>query len=141
MGLFDKRYAFRVEIDGITQAAFTTAGPLEATTEEVMQAEGGALSDNKEPGKVVYAPITLTKGATDNRELYEWWKAVNQDGTDDFRDITLVQTDRAGNETRRYDCFDTWPMRGKFGEWDAAASENNIEEIELSVGRIERVDV
>ena len=138
MGLYDKRYAFRLEFDGIPQAAFTTCGPLEATTEEVTQAEGGALSDNKEPGKVVYAPITCTRGTTANRDLYEWWKRINQDGEDDFKDFSVVQTDRAGTEIRRYNVFGTWPMRNKMGEWDASVSENNIEEIELSVSRIER---
>ena len=137
MGVYDKRYRFRVEFDGMTLAAFRTCGPLEATTESVEEHEGGAQAPTKEPGKLSFANVVLTKGKTDNTELYDWWKKVNIDGEDDKRNGSIVQTDRAGNEIRRYNLFGAWPARYKWGEWDATASENNIEELELSIDSAE----
>lgn len=133
---YDKRFAFRVEIDGITVAAFETAGPWEATTERVKRREGGADAKN-EPGLVDYSVVTLTKGMTDNRELYDWWYNVNVNKVDDFRNGSLVQCDRAGNEIRRRDFTSAWPSRYKWGEHDSKASEDVIEEMDLSVDSIE----
>jgi len=140
MGVYDKRYRFRVEIDGMTLAAFQSAGPLEATSEVVEQHEGGAQAPTKELGKLSFANIVLMKGKTDNTELYDWWKAVNIDGADDKREGSIVQTDRQGTEIRRYDFAGALPVRYRWGDWDATASENVIEEMELSIDSAENAE-
>ena len=137
MAEYDKRFAFRVEIDGITKAAFRTAGPLESTTEQTEEHEGGQDEPTKEPGKTSYANVVLTWGKTDNTELHDWWKAVNQDHNEDKRNVSVVQLNRDGSEKRRVNLIGAWPCRFKWAEYDATASENVIRECELCVDRIE----
>jgi phage tail-like protein len=100
--------------------------------------EGGSNSPVKEPGKTKYAPLTLTHGVTDNEELYQWAKAVALDGEDAVKNLSIVQTDRAGTETRRWNVFAGWPSKFKAGDWDSKASEAVIEELEITYNYFEK---
>ena len=135
MAKYHKKYTFRVEIDGIEKAAFrTVGGPLQVSVEVVEENEGGSLSPSKEMGRVTYENVTLTGGVTDNIELWEWMKAaIDGDDAAAEKDLSIVQTDRAGEEIRRWDCFSCKPVRFVAGDWDATASENVVEEFEVSI--------
>lgn len=134
MPVYHKKYAFRVEIDGLAVAAFKTAGPLKANIGVVEENEGGSLSPTKELGRVTYDNITLTRGATDSEELFLWAKsAMTGDDDNAIKDLSIVQTDRAGNEIRRWDILNAQPVGFQAGEWDAEAEENVIEEMELAI--------
>ena len=132
MTIYDKKYSFRVEIDGLTVASFKTAGPLEVTTEVITEQEGGSNADVKELGRSSFANITLAKGVTDNEELWFWMKE-GIDGEDASKDFALVQTNKLGEETRRWEVFGANPVRFKAGDWDGTASENVIEELEVAI--------
>ncbi len=129
---YNKKYSFRVEIDGLSVASFKTAGPLEATTEVITEQEGGSNAEVKELGRTSFANITLTKGITDNEELWFWMKE-GIDGEDASKDLAIVQTNKLGEEIKRWEVLNAIPVRFKAGDWDATASENTIEELEVAI--------
>lgn len=136
---FDKKFAFRLEIEGIESAAFRTAGPLTGNIGVVEENEGGSVAPQKEPGKVTYDNIVLTRGVTDNEDLWDWFDLAAQQSEDlAKKDLALVQTDRAGTELRRWDIIDAFPVRFMAGDWDATAEENVVEELELAMESFEK---
>lgn len=38
--------------------------------------EGGALIPNKSPGRLTFSDVTLERGATQDRDLFEWFQDV-----------------------------------------------------------------
>lgn len=144
---YHKKFLFAIEIDGLEVAWFTTCSSLEAEVGVVEQHEGGLIGvADTSPGKLKWTPVTLTIGATDNNELYNWWLQVvdagaNSGEPDDRykRNLAIVQKDRDQSERRRHNITKAWPSKFVFGSWDANAEENVMEEITLVFQYAERV--
>lgn len=134
---FHKRYAFEVEINGVAVAAFTTAGPLEVEVGDIEHFEGGALIPDKQPGLVRVTDLVLTRGATADVDLWNWFRgAVDRSAMpaneDDLkRTIAIVKRNRRGDEVGRWVLFNAYPKKYKGGEWDNTAEEVLIEEVTL----------
>ena len=114
---FHKRFKFTVEIGGLTFFGFQTCSELKMTLGTVTHREGGTLVADKTPGLLTTDPITLTRGASNDLEMYEKWKKVidaaanggigENDGAYDD-DIDIVQRDRDGTELLRWRVFGAW---------------------------------
>lgn len=141
---FYERFNFVVEIDGIRRAGFMSASELAAEVGVVELREGGRGIPHKKPGLLTYPDITLTRGATDDRDLYDWFDEVASFTTSDGatgdaykRDIDLVQIDRDGSERRRWTIFGAFCRRYKAGDWDATSEDAMMEEVVLAFDRFE----
>ena len=69
-------FNFRVEIDGITVAAFSECSGLSSETSVVEYREGGEPRIRKLPGQTKFSNITLKRGVTEDRTLWEWRQTV-----------------------------------------------------------------
>lgn len=134
-----KKFAFTVEIAGVTYAGFQKAGPLKASVAVIEQWEGGALAAETSPGRYKTADVTLDRGATKDLDLWKWFKqvsniAANTGAVDDTykKDIDIVQRDRDGTELRRWTLHKAWPHDFEAGEWDNTADGNVIESVVLT---------
>ena len=101
--------------------------------------EGGSLIPNKSPGRVTFADVTLERGATVDRDLFDWLQdvVVTSSGlglTDPYykRNLNIVQQDRDGTTLRRWCLSRAWPTKFVAGEWDNEADENVIESVTLA---------
>src|SRR5712691_10705961 len=65
-----KVFKFRVEIDGVTVAAFSEATGLESETAVIEYRTGADHVLRKLPGLTKYANIVLRRGITDDAELW-----------------------------------------------------------------------
>lgn len=130
-------YNFLVEIDNITSAAFQECSGLESEIEKIEYAEGAHNSVRKFPGQVKFSPITLKRGTTDDRELYDWHQGII-DGTMDLRNISVIGLKRNDDECLRYNLFNAWISKWTATNFNAQASEIAIETIEICYERIER---
>ncbi len=70
--------------------------------------EGGSLIPNKSPGRLTFADVTLERGATRDRDLFDWFQDVaitsSGLGVADHaykRNLDIVQQDRDGVTLRR----------------------------------------
>ena len=143
---YHKKFKFVVEIDGIPEARFVKAGPMEAEIAEIEQHGGGSLVGDKEPGRVKFTDITLEQGVTGNFDLYKWFKEVANVAANSGlitpnykRNLDIVQQDRDGTTLRRWRIYEAWPKKFKAGDWDNDADENVMESVVLSLKYWEQV--
>jgi len=133
--LFNGR--FKIEIEGVTQGAFSACDGLEATVDVVHFADGSDLMQHKRPGWPRYSNIVLRRGYVNNDELWNWFKAV-ANGRVERKAGSVIACDDVGGEICRYNFFEAWPCRWKSFAFDAERSGNLVETIEIVVEKIER---
>src|SRR3954447_22589860 len=87
-------YNFRVEIDGVTSAAFRECSGLTFETDPVEYREGDEknLHVRKTFGLRKFTNIQLKRGITTDQQLYAWHKEVLNGGAT-LRDGAVVLTD------------------------------------------------
>jgi len=143
---FHKRFKFVVEVDGLGHSGFQKASELAVEVANVQYFEGGALVPNKSPGRLTFADITLERGATQDRDLFDWFQdvAITSSGlgltaNGYKRNVDIVQQDRDGTTLRRWTLTGAWPVKFVAGAWDNESDENVIESVTLTYDFFELV--
>jgi phage tail-like protein len=128
-----KNFNFLVEIDGIASAAFKSVSGLAGEVEVIEYREGSdrLTSSRKLPGRVRYANVTLKRGITSSRDLWDWWRTVAE-GNTQRRNVAIVLLDDARNPVLRWLLRDAWIVKIEGPELDAGGNEVAIETIELA---------
>lgn len=136
---FHKKFKFIVEIDGLASAGFQKASELSVEIANVQYYEGGSLIPNKSPGRLTFADVTLERGATMDRDLFDWFTQVAEASANMGlkepvfkRNLDIVQQDRDGSTLRRWSLTGAWPVKFVAGDWDNEADENVIESVTLT---------
>jgi phage tail-like protein len=128
-----RKFNFVVQIDGMESASFSAVDGLESVTEVVDYREGNEVSaPRKLPGLTKYTNITLKRGVTLNRDLWEWRKTV-LDGATDRRNGAVIVLNESKEQVLRLNFRNAWPCRWMISGLDALGNEVLIEEIELVV--------
>ena len=131
-------YNFLVEIDGITRAAFQECSGLDITVDVIEYREGGENTTlRKMPGMTKYSNITLKRGVTDDRELYEWQRGVIT-GTIERRNGSIIVLGRDGQEVARWNFVRAWPVKWTGPALNAEGNDTAIETFELAHEGLER---
>lgn len=135
--LFNGRFA--IEIEGVTQGAFTACDGLEASIDVVHFADGAidSVLERKRPGRSRYANIVLRRGSVNNTELWAWFKQA-LDGKVERKAGSVIVCDDTGKEIYRYNFFEAWPCRWKSLALSTEDPGTLVEELELAVEKIER---
>lgn len=136
-----KNFRFRVEIDGITTAAFSEATVPDSTSDVIDYREGtDAPSFRKLSGAVKYGNLTLKRGITDSMELYNWRKDVEQKGAAKARkNVSLILVDEEGQDKCRWELQNAWPSKYDPSDFNAKGNEVLIEVFEIAHEGIARV--
>ncbi len=136
---FHKKFKFVVEIDGVVSAGFQKSSELSVEVANVQYYEGGSLIPNKSPGRLTFADVTLERGATSDKDLFDWMTQVADAAANaglnepEFkRNLDIVQQDRDGSTLRRWSLTGAWPVKFVAGDWDNEADENVIESVTLT---------
>ncbi|MEX0761363.1 MAG: phage tail protein [Dehalococcoidia bacterium] len=130
-------FNFKVEIEGVTQGAFTLVSGIESEVEVVEYRDGDDMVLRKRPGRTKYSNITLKRGYTASPELWNWFRTV-VDGRVERKAGSIILLGPNGEEIERYNFFEAWPVRYRNYELGGADSDTVIEEIEIAVEKIER---
>lgn len=143
---FHKKFKFVVEIDGVAVAAFQKCSELSVEIAKVEYFEGGSLIPDKSPGRLTFTDVTLERGATQDRDLLDWFSQVADAAANSGlvdpeykRMVDIVQQDRDGTTLRRWRLTNAWPTKFVAGEWDNDADENAIEMATLTYDFFELV--
>ncbi len=143
---FHKRFRYIVEVDAIASSGFQKCSELSVEVANVQYFEGGSLIPNKSPGRLTFADVTLERGATKDRDLFDWFQdvAITSSGlglpdNGYKRNLDIVQQDRDGTTLRRWSLAHAWPVKFVAGEWDNEADENVIESVTLTYDFFELV--
>ena len=138
----------------ISRAGFNSASLPRADVNEMTYREN---IDNqryiKVPGLTSYSDVTLRRGVTENRDLYDWYRLVNEDlallsvagelnkdaqftptQSNNFRkDVIIEVLDRRGEPVKAWYLFNAWPKSYAPGDsLDASAEDKLVEEITLA---------
>ncbi|MBH8560930.1 phage tail protein [Nostoc sp. CENA67] len=102
----------------------------------------GRIVRTKIPGNVTYSNIILRRGLTISMTMWNWLAAI-QEGkwSEQRRDGSLVIYNQAANEQFRLEFKNAWPTGYTISDVKAAGSEHEIEEIEVVVEELKRVQV
>lgn len=138
-----KKFRFRVELDGITQAGFTECSFADTTTDPIEYREGNELPRfRKLSGLTKYGNITLKWGITDpSMEFYNWMQSVIDTGAGDGnpdtsaagnrKNISIILIDEAGNDKARWNIERAWPTKYDPPDFDAKGNEVAVESVEI----------
>jgi phage tail-like protein len=129
---------FRLEVDGVTVAAFSDVAvggaTLSARPHERIQPRRAT-----KPLQVrKFDNIVLRGGVTDSPELSSWSRSAAA-GTDRTKSVVVVMTDESGADVVRYTVKDALPVKYQASDLKAGGNEVAIESLELSNEGIEPV--
>lgn len=138
----------------ITRAGFSKVSSPKATINEINYRENiDNIRFSKMPGLAKYEPVTMGRGVTSNRNLYDWYRLVNEEmallataqelskdaqfsvaQSDNFRkDVVIEVLDREGKPVKAWYLFNAWPIGYTPGnDLDASSEEKLVEEITLT---------
>ena len=135
-----RNFKFRVEIDGVAEAAFSEVAIGETSTEAIDYREGTEPNHvRKLPGMTKYGNITLKRGVTDSQIIYQWHKDIVDGKVGDKRkSITIVVIDEAGKDKARFVVSECWPTKYDPSDLNGKGNEVFIEVLELVNEGIER---
>jgi phage tail-like protein len=147
--IYHKKFKFLVYIGGVVRAAFQKAGPFEIENAIVETFEGGAIHADESLGRVKKTPVKCERGATKDKDLWNWFSLAAQlsedAGLDDAdpllkRTMDIVQLSRNNKILVRWRAHECLPAKFVAGDWDNTADENVMESIEIRYKRLERFD-
>ncbi len=101
----------------------------------------GLVVRTKIPGNVKSGNLTLKRGMTCSKTLWNWFKAV-KDGewATQRRDASLSIYDQAAKMQARFELGGAWPTSYKVADLSARATTIEIEEMEVAFETFQRVD-
>jgi phage tail-like protein len=124
-------FNFQVEIDGVTQAGFSECSGLSAETDAIEYRTGPEdITVRKLPGLAKYSNITLKRGFTASKELWEWRKKVI-DGATERKSGSIVLLDEARKPALRFNFREAWPRKWDGPTFNAKTNEVAIETLEI----------
>jgi phage tail-like protein len=113
-------YTFYVEIDGITQAAFSDCSGLEIQVEVQEYVEGGLNTYvHRLPGRVKYSDLTLKYGTAGSSDLWDWYYEVCQ-GTIERKNLSIIVFNPDGTEACRWSFTGAYPIKWTGPSFQAA---------------------
>ncbi len=131
-------YNFRVEIDGVTGAAFRECSGLTFETDPVEYREGDEknLHVRKTFGLRKFTNIQLKRGITTDGQLYDWYKEVLNGGAR-LRDGAVVLTDELQTDKLRWSFKNGFITKWEGPGFNATSNDIAVEMIEIAVDRVE----
>src|SRR5258707_497039 len=131
-----------LEIDGITEGMFKEVDGLNceiAVIEHWATGKGGNLILHKVPGAIKWSNITLKRGVTDDRKLYDWSKKCKDGLVEANRKIgTLTCYSPDMKPVAKYTFKQAWPCKYTAPTGNANSNEHAVESIEICHNGLER---
>ncbi|MCU0260064.1 MAG: phage tail protein [Ilumatobacteraceae bacterium] len=128
-------YTFKIEIDGQVIAQFKEVSGLSSEVGVIEHRENnlsGKEVIKKLPGQKKWGDITLKRGKTDNKVIWEWHKLVMEGKIDEARkNGSIVLYDYAMGEMARYNFVNAWPSKASIGSLQAGGTDVLMEEVTL----------
>ena len=131
-------FSFLVDIPDVLTAKFKNVEGLESETEVIEFNDDTDPIVRKRPGRTTYSNIVLKRGFVDLDDLWVWRKNIVE-GIIETKDGSVTLLGNDGTEIVRYNFFEAWPCKWKVVVTDDEGSRTIIEEFELCIESIERI--
>jgi phage tail-like protein len=127
-----RKFRYRVEVEGITQAGFNEVSGFDASVDVVEYREGNeVITPRKLPGLAKYGNITLKWGVTDSLDMYNWMQDTIQ-GKVTRKTVTIIAINEAGGDVATWKVIEAWPSKYTAPDFNGTASEVGIELLEMA---------
>jgi phage tail-like protein len=124
-------FNYLVEIDGVTVAGFSECSGLTTETDPIEYRNGSEdITVRKLPGLRKYTNISLKRGFTQDKDLWDWRKKVIN-GQTERQSGSIVLLDEGRNEALRWNFRDGWPSKWEGPSLNAKNNEVAIETMEI----------
>ena len=124
-------FNFLVEIDNVTVAGFSECSGVNTETDAIEYRNGDTdITVTKLPGLKKFGNITLKRGFTASKELWEWRKKV-LDGRTERQSGSIVLQNEAREEALRWNFREAWPRKWEGPSFNAKTNEVAIETLEI----------
>lgn len=134
------QFNFLLEIDGITAAGFTEVGGLSAESDIIEYRVGSDPARmRKLPALFKFGNITLKRGYTQSRELWNWRKST-LDGVTERKQGAVILLDEAREPQLRWEFSEGWISKYEGPALNATANEAAIESIEITIEDLQLVE-
>lgn len=153
-GLSSSGTFFKEKLAVVSRAGFSQVSLPKANVGEITYRENiDNLRSIKVPGLVKFDPVTLSRGVTASRDLYDWYRLVNDElallsvanelgrdsvkapiQNDNFRkDVIIESLNREGEPVKAWYLFNAWPTVYVPGnDLDASSEEKLVESLTLT---------
>ena len=134
---------FRLDIGGKTAALFRECSGIGGECQVIeapFASQQGTPRIMKVPGNFKYTNVTLKKGVTDEKTLYDWWKMAEEGKWDDARvdgQIQLLDLDMSPIQVFTFK--QGWVQKFTGPTINAQSNEMAIEEIVITHEFLDRV--
>ena len=129
-------FNFIVDIQGM-RAGFSEIGGLSTETNVIEYREGNEdITARKLPGQRKYANISLKRGFTKSKDLWEWRKKVIEGKTQRLPG-TITMLDEGRKPVLVWRFFEGWPSKWAGPAFNAKNNDIAIEELEIAVEGLE----
>jgi len=128
-------FHFALDIQGQVAGYFTEVSGIGSETEVIEQKvvnEKGVETVLKIPGRLKWGDITLKRGVTNNLQLWDWRKKV-EDGKvkDARRNGSIIMYDQELKEQARWNFLQAWPSKISGPNPKSDSNEIMLEELTL----------
>jgi len=122
-------FRFVLEVQNKLTGVFLSISGISVNVESTTQTitEETKQIQRRIPGRVSYGDLQLSRGATLNDDIYEWFELL-QEGDVERHNGSIVLQDGGGKEVARWDFENAWPMSISYDAFDS----NNSSPINVS---------
>jgi phage tail-like protein len=126
-------FNFRLEIEGKMTGYFTEVAGIgsenEIVEQKVVDKKGRELVQ-KVPGRLKWGDVTLKRGITQDMEIWDWRKMVEDGKMKDSRtNCSIIMMDRDYTDVARWDLVNAWPSKVSGPSIKSDSNEFGIEEV------------
>jgi phage tail-like protein len=126
-----RQFNFVIDIEGVGSGAFSEVSGLDTETDPIEYREGSEdITVRKLPGLRKYPNITLKRGFTKDRGLWDWRKTV-MDGKTQRKSGSIVLLNEAREEALRWNFREGWPCKLQGPPLNAKTNEVAVETLEI----------
>lgn len=109
-------FFYGLEVDGRLFGYFTEVSGLGSESEVIIHKtvdpRTGREITQKVPGRLIWTDITLKRGITNDRSVWDWRALVLTGNINEARkNATIVMYDSSFGEISRFDILDAWPSK------------------------------
>lgn len=125
-------FNFVVQIDGVNVAGFSEVGGLSSETDAIDYRNGNEdITVRKLPGLKKFTNISLKRGFTDSKDLWQWRLSVMQGKTERKAGTIILQNEQR-QPALKWEFKEGWPSKWEGPSLNAKNNEVAIETLEIT---------
>jgi phage tail-like protein len=129
-------FKFGLEISGKLSGYFTSVSGIGSETEVITQkltsTNGNEPIIKQIPGRLTWTPITLRRGVTDLKDVWDWRQMVVEGKIEDARvNASIIAYSQSGEPVAQWDLENAWPSQISGPEMASDSTDFMVEEITI----------